>query len=165
MTDQSTNSNRPLSFEPATEAAIEEVWTTRWGTPIVTAIDTYLPADVDGLAARDSGGELAGILTWRIDGTCVELITIDAFPEGARTGSRLLAEAERLLREAGVLTAVLATADDNLGAFAFWLHHGFRLVGVELDAMDGVREVKPEVPLLGRDGLPLRDLWRMEKTL
>ena len=165
MSRPTAGTDRLLGFERATETAIEEVWTTRWGVPIVTALATYQPGDVDGLAARNLAGELAGILTWHVDGDTAELVTIDTFPEGAGTGARLLAEAERQLRAAGVTDAVLATADDNLGAFAFWLHHGYRLVGVELDAMARVREIKPYLPTQGKDGLPLRDLWRLEKTL
>ncbi len=39
------------------------------------------------------------------------------------------------------------------------------LVRLHLDAMDGVRRAKPQVPLIGDDGIPLRDMWKLEREL
>ncbi len=73
--------------------------------------------------------------------------------------------AEEGLRRRGVKTAYLVTANDNPGALSFYVRRGCRLLRLHLDAMDRVRRVKPQVPLTGNDGVPLRDMWELQKQL
>jgi hypothetical protein len=73
--------------------------------------------------------------------------------------------AEDELRKRGVKTAVLATTNDNARALNFYIKRGYRLVRVHFDAMDRVRALKPGVPMSGRDGVPLQDMWELEKEL
>ena len=41
----------------------------------------------------------------------------------------------------------------------------YRLVRLHLDAMDRVRQAKPQVPLTGNHGIALRDMWELEREL
>ena len=59
----------------------------------------------------------------------------------------------------------LATTNDNSRALNFYIKRGYRLVRLHLDAMDRVRALKPGVPLDRWDGVPLQDMWELEKTL
>ncbi len=45
------------------------------------------------------------------------------------------------------------------------MRRGYRLVCLHLDVMDRVRRAKPQVPVIGDDGLPLRDMWVLEREL
>ncbi len=74
-----------------------------------------------------------------------------------------VAEAE--LRRRGVSTVCVSTTNDNPRALAFYVRRGYRLVGLHLDAMDRVRRLKPDVSAIGNDGIPLRDMWELEKGL
>ena len=60
---------------------------------------------------------------------------------------------------------MLATTNDNVRALNFYQKRGYRLVRLHLDAMDNVREMKPRIPELGGDGIPLRDMREVEKRL
>jgi hypothetical protein len=52
----------------------------------------------------------------------------------------------------------VVTTNDNLGALAFYQRAGFRLCALRSGAVDQARAaLKPEIPLPGQDGLPLRD--------
>ena len=88
-----------------------------------------------------------------------------ADPQGGGTGTRIMDAAEEELRTRGVKTVVVATTNDNVQALNFYIGRGYRLVRLHLDAMDRVRARKPGVPSTGRDGVPLRDMWELEKNL
>ncbi len=45
------------------------------------------------------------------------------------------------------------------------MRRGYRLVRLHLDAMDRVRQAKPQVRLIGDEGIPLRDMWELEREL
>jgi GNAT superfamily N-acetyltransferase len=151
---------------PAGRDLIERVWRERWGLPIVTVRRSYLPDGVEGLVWRDAGGE-RGLVTWAIEGEEAEIVSLDAFETGRGAGSRLMDAAEAELRRRGVSAVYLTTTNDNLRAFAFYLRRGYRLVRLELDGVERVRAAKPEAspPAAGREGIPLRDMWELERRL
>ncbi len=152
-------------IEPASTELIARLWEEQWGLPIVTAKREYMPPDVEGFVWRTRGGERLGLVTWAVDGDRAEIVSIDALERGRRIGARLMEAAEEELRRRGVKTAHLVTTNDNHRALTFYLRRGYRLVRLHLDAMSRVREVKPDVPLVGNDGIPLRDMWELEKPL
>ena len=59
------------------------LWEERWGLPIVSVEREYLPAEVEGLVWRDTGGTPLGLVIW-----CVEFLLEQLFP-GERRGSRI----------------------------------------------------------------------------
>ena len=59
----------------------------------------------------------------------------------------------------------LVTTNDNLHALRFYQKRRFRIRAVHPDALDGSRRLKPEIPLIGIDGLPLRDEIELDLLL
>ena len=57
----------------------------------------------------------------------------------------------------GCKTMWLVTTNDNTAALRFYQKLGFRLVAVHRDAVEKSRELKPEIPFVGMDGIPIRD--------
>jgi ribosomal protein S18 acetylase RimI-like enzyme len=151
--------------ELATTELIAREWEELWGLPIVTADREYLPPDVEGLAWRARDGRVLGLVTWAVDGARAEIVSLNALESGRGIGARLMDAAEGELRRRGVKVAHLVTTNDNARALAFYLRRGYRLVRVHLDAMDRVRQAKPQVPNIGNDGIPLRDMWGLEREL
>ena len=105
------------------------------------------------------------LVTWWIDGEVAEIVSLHASPEGSGTGAGLMDAAEAELKRRGVKRVTIATTNDNPRALNFYVRQGYRLVRLHLDAMDRVREAKPGVPSIGRDGIPLRDMWELQKEL
>ena len=130
--------------------------------PIVSVEREYLPADVEGLAWRDAGGAPLGLVTWCADGARAEIVSLDALQQGRRIGARLLEAAEKELRWRGVRTLRVVTTNDKPRALSFYLRRGYRLLRLHADAMD---RVEPQVPLMGNDGIPLRDMRELQKGL
>lgn len=151
--------------EGASREVIAAVWAERWGDPIVTPWAVYGPDGVEGLCLRAPEGSVRGLVTWAERPDDVEIVTLDALEPGRGDGARLLEEAERLLRSRGRTVVRLVTSNDNMRAVAFYQRRGYRVVRLHLDALDAVRRLKPSVPIAGAGGIPLRDLWEMEKAL
>src|SRR3989339_1043212 len=124
---------RGIEIELSTLEYVQKIWD-RWGLPIVTLNRCYMPADVEGLALNKKGGEPEGLITWAIDGTSAEIVTLDAFPQNHGYGSMLIQAAEEELRRRGVKTIHLVTTNDNHKALRFYCKHGYRLKHVHMDA-------------------------------
>lgn len=151
---------------PATREEIEADWREfSGGPPVVGVLREYMPADVEGVVWRDAESGRSGVVTWWIDDERAEITSVHAEPPGGGTGTRVMDAAEEELRRRGVKVAVLATTNDNTRALNFYIKRRYRLVRLHLDAMDRVRALKPGVPLTGRDGVPLQDMWELEKAL
>jgi hypothetical protein len=56
----------------------------------------------------------------------------------------------------------LVTTNDNLNALRFYQKRGFVLVAVHRNALEVSRKLKPEIPLVGMDSIPLRDEIELE---
>ena len=71
-----------------------------------------------------------------------------------------------LASEAGCRRLWVVTTNDNLGALRFYQRRGFRLAALRPGAVDASRALlKPEIPSLGNDGIPLRDEIELELSL
>jgi ribosomal protein S18 acetylase RimI-like enzyme len=135
-----------------------------WGETVVSRGAVHNPTTLPGFVAEE-GGERVGLLTYRVDGADCEVVTIDAFPEGVGAGTALLDAAARAARDAGCGRVWLITTNDNLRALRFYQRRGFRLVAVHPDALERSRELKPSIPDIGLDGIPLRDELELELRL
>jgi ribosomal protein S18 acetylase RimI-like enzyme len=153
-------------FRPATEQEIDRDWREfTGGSPVIGLLRSYEPSDVEGLAWEDEEINHRALVSWWIDRDRAEIVSVHAEPTGSGAGTRVMDAAEADLRSRGVTTVVLATINDNVRALSFYQRRGYRLIRLHLDAMDKVRDVKLGVPDLGQDGMPLRDMWELEKDL
>jgi GNAT superfamily N-acetyltransferase len=153
-------------IRPATDGEIDANWCEfTGGPPVIGALRDYMPSDVEGLIWRDPATGRRGLVSWWIDGERGEIASVHAEPPGSGTGTRIMDVAEEELRRRGVKTVIVATTNDNVRALNFYQKRGYRLVRLQLEAMDRVRAAKPSVPLTGRDSVPLRDMWELEKML
>ena len=146
---------------PALARLVRELW----GTDIVVGHGVvFTPADLPGLLA-ERDGKTVGLLTYEIDGDALEVVTIDAFPPAAGTGSALLHAAVGVARSAGCRRMWLMTTNDNLDALRFYQRRGFRLVALRPGALAASRALKPELPETGAYGIPLRDELDLEREV
>jgi len=135
-----------------------------WGEGVVSR-GRLLDATVLPGFVAEGDGEPAGLLTYRIDGGDCEVVTINAFPRGAGVGTALMEAVAAAARDAGCRRVWLITTNDNLRALRFYQRRGFRLAALHRDALDRSRELKPSIPEVGLDGIPLRDELELELTL
>jgi ribosomal protein S18 acetylase RimI-like enzyme len=110
-------------------------------------------------------GEPVGLLTYHVDGLDWEIVTIDSLEPSLGIGSELIFALRQEAKRAGARRLWLITTNDNLNALRFYQKRGFRLVAVHPDALDRSRQLKPNIPLVGQDGIPLRDELELELLL
>jgi len=116
------------------------------------------------VAERD--GELAGVVTYIVDGDSCEVLTLHAAERFVGVGTALLAAVEELASDAGCRRLWLITTNDNVDALRFYQRRGFRLVALDAGAVDDSRvRLKPEIPRVGEHGIDLRDELVLEKVL
>ena|SRR5690242_4401278 len=109
---------------------------------------------------------LAGVLTYIVDGATMEILTLHTEEQWMGCGTSLLRAAERAAAGAHCQRLFLITTNDNVDALRFYQRRGFRLAEVRPGAVDRSRAVlKPEIPLIGNYGIPLRDELVLHKPL
>jgi len=60
---------------------------------------------------------------------------------------------------------MVITSNDNLSALGFYQRRGFRLVAVYQNAIDAAREIKPNIPQIGMENIPIHDEIELELWL
>jgi ribosomal protein S18 acetylase RimI-like enzyme len=137
----------------------------RWGSVrVVSRGRLHEVLTLPGLVAERLG-QRCGLLTYRIDGSECEVVTLDSFDEGKGVGTALLDAASDAALAAGCKRLWLITTNDNLAALGFYQRWGLRIAAVHVDALSDSREIKPEIPEVGLEGIPLRDEIELEILL
>lgn len=80
-------------------------------------------------------------------------------------GRRLVEEVEAEVVQAGCPTLTAVTTNDNTKALRFWQRQGFVIAGIDRDAVARARELKPSIPVIGNNGIPIRDEIILHKAL
>jgi len=151
---------------PDDRALVVGLLRTRWGSERMVANDAvFRPADHPGFLATMEA-EPAGVLTYRIDGDQCEVTLLDTLEERQGVGTALLSAVARVAKAAGCSRLWLVTTNDNLHALRFYQRRGFRLVALRPGAIDRARrELKPEISLVGLEGIPIHDELELERWL
>ena len=144
---------------------LEQNLTRLWGSPqVVSRRRIHNAARLPALVCI-ADGDIVGLATFDLrDGQC-ELVTLDAFTEGRGIGSALLAAVADEARRRRCTRLWLITTNDNLRALGFYQRRGLRLVAVHRGAVDAARQLKPTIPLLGINGIPIHDELELELPL
>ncbi len=117
------------------------------------------------LVARDHTGEPSGYLSFQIKDQNCEVIVLESIVRNRGVGTVLLNCVKNIAIEAGCHRIWLITTNDNVNALRFYQKRGYHLIAVYPDAIDESRKIKPQIPLLGNDGIPLRDELELELIL
>jgi GNAT superfamily N-acetyltransferase len=117
------------------------------------------------LVAEDADGP-AGLLCYSVDEDGWELAAMVTARQGRGTGTALVQALLVRAREAGCGRVWVVTTNDNMGALRFYQRRGFRLRTLRPGAVDEARRLlKPSIPDVGQDGIPLRDELELELPL
>ena len=158
----------PITIETLTDD--QRVWAheiieDNWGsTRMVSRGVLYDMTTFPGLVAV-LDDQRVGLLTYRIEAGECEIMSLDSLVEGHGVGTALLAAVAEIARAAGCQRLVLITTNDNTHAFRFYQRRGWRLCGVRVGAVDDARRLKPEIPLIGNDEIPIHDEIELEYCL
>jgi GNAT superfamily N-acetyltransferase len=152
------NDSRIRAIQPADEQWIVHFTEEHWGASFVVAHGVvYHPGELPGFVALDADGRPTGLVTYRIADKACEVVTLNSVQENHGVGTALLDAVRDVAAQARCSRIWLVTTNDNLRALGFYQKRGYRLVAVHRDALQRSRELKPSIPLVSPDGIPLRD--------
>ena len=111
------------------------------------------------------GGEIVGLITYRIVDDEMEILSLDSVHGNKGVGTALLNEAITKAKDCRCLKVKVFTTNDNLDALRFYQKRGFEVVRIYRNAVDMARKMKPSIPLIGNDGIPLKHEIELEYSL
>ncbi len=124
------------------------------------------PLDHPAFVAEADDGRLTGMLTYVPDQNWeqCEILTLHATGKWHGVGTALIEAVVQLAAHHRCTRLWLITTNDNLDALRFYQRRGFRLAALHRGAVDDSRaNLKPEIPMVGDYGIPLRDEIELEK--
>ncbi|MEQ6355353.1 GNAT family N-acetyltransferase [Lysinibacillus sp. M3] len=135
-----------------------------WGsTEMVISSGIYDCSKLEGFVYVDEHSTILGLVTYIMREEECEIISLDSIEEGRGIGSLLVQAVEEIAFEQGCTIITLLTTNDNLYALKFYQKRGYHLVEIIQNAVEQARAYKPEIPLIGNDGIPIRDEIRLAK--
>jgi len=153
---------RPVESDDADWIA--QFITERWGAEFVAAhYEVYHCRDLPGFVATE-GEKKVGLLTYKIVAGDCEVVSLDSLQPYVGIGTGLIDAVKAAAVKSGCRRLWLVTTNDNMNALRFYQKRGFVLVKINRNAIEFARNLKP-VPLIGAEGIPLRDEIELEISL
>lgn len=125
-------------------------------TRVVSLGRLHDAAALPSLVAVEDGIPV-GSLHYSLDGGQCEVVTLVVERPRMGIGTALLGSLVELAKSSACSRLWLVTTNDNHAAQAFYRAVGWRCVAVHAGAIARSRMLKPEIPALGIDGIPLED--------
>ena len=146
---------RIRAIEEDDRALVEGALNEAWGSVrVVSRGKLWNPLDLPGFVAEREG-DLVGLVTYRQEAGAIEVVTLDSFAEGKGVGSALLEAVASVARDQGKAHLWLITTNDNIPAIRFYQRRGWDIVALHHGALARSRQLKPEIPTHGLDGVPI----------
>jgi len=142
---------------PGDKERIDSLIADRWGGNFIVVHDTiYYPSALEGFIALN-GTDSAGLITYKIESSLCEIVTLDSFIENKGVGSELISLALKDAKTKKCNTLWLITTNDNIHAIEFYQKRGFQLTEVFPYAVNEARKLKPSIPKVAQNKIPIRD--------
>jgi GNAT superfamily N-acetyltransferase len=162
------NISKSFEIRPLNESDhdwVADLLVEHWGsTRMVTKGKIYDADRLPGFVAMQEDKPV-GLITYRIDGDQCEIGSLNSLVESAGIGTALIDVVRDIATDAGCKRLWLITTNDNTAALRFYQKRGFILATLYPNAIEQSRRLKQEIPLVGIDGVPLRDEIELELLL
>ncbi len=136
-----------------------------WGSEkIIGCGKIYYPHKLPGFVAI-SDKKYLGLITYAVRKDACELVSFNTLKKRRGIGTVLIKKTKKAVRKIGCKKIFLVTTNDNIDALRFYQKGGFTIKKVYPDAIAAARKIKPEIPLIGNYGIPIRDAIELELLL
>lgn len=99
---------------------------------------------------------IIGLITYIVYNDILEITSLNSLKENQGIGSKLIEAVIHEAKEKNIKKIVLITTNDNINAIKFYQKRGFDMAHLYRNALDISRKLKPEIPLIGENSIPLR---------
>lgn len=145
-------------------AWITEIATRLWGsTEIISKEHTYDILKLPNIVAEFDGKPVGFVMHVREGDRC-EIVALYTSVEKHGIGTKLIGKVKESVKKDGCAAVWLMTTNDNAQALRFYQKRGFVITAIRTNVMEEQRKLKP-IPLLGNDGIPIRDEIELELVL
>lgn len=139
--------------EAADSEWIEELLEERWGGCFTVIDEQWIDLlEHPTLVA----GDRQGIAIYRTAPRS-ELLLLHAQRGGIGIGTALVERVLQICFAGGSPQLWVTTTNDNLNALRFYQRLGFCIANIRVGAIDRARALKPQIPAVGNEGIPIRD--------
>ena len=138
-------------------AKIQPILDETWGSQFL-AINGRLwdSRTLPGFAAV-SGDDILGYLLYEFHDSECEIMVLESVARNIGIATALIEQVKQTAKSNGLSKVIVQISNDNTNAFRFYQRRGFFIREVRLCAMDAARRLKPSIPFIGEDAIPLRD--------
>lgn len=110
----------------------------------------------DGFVLFDASEIIIGLVTYIFRKEFCEITSLDVTAENRGIGTALIQQVAAAAKTAEYHKIRVITTNDNLHAFGFYQKRGFDLFSIHRNAVDHERAQKPDIPMIGNYGIPLK---------
>lgn len=163
------NKNRPkIQVKPKSlknQSWVKRLLISAWGSvKVVTRGEIYDASKLPGLVAYYQKKPV-GLLTYNISNKACEIVTLNSLIERKGIGNELISSVREIAVTHHCHRLWLITTNDNLQALGFYQKRGFYITAIHCNAIEASRKIKPQIPLYGNEGIPIRDEIELEIKL
>jgi ribosomal protein S18 acetylase RimI-like enzyme len=153
------------AIDETTRKGVIELCTRYWGSAAIVSQGTLHSAEnLPGYVALEKGG-IIGFITYNFKNHDCEIVTLASVKENRGIGSALMNRVILTAQEHGCHRVWLVTTNDNTRALRFYQKRGFDIAAFHRNAVEEARKLKPQIPLVGNDDIPLRHELKLEMAL
>jgi len=106
--------------------------------------------------------EVIGYCYYRIADSDCEIMAIESVTPNNGVGSALINAVAVRAKNENCKRVYVNTSNDNTHALRFYQRSGFMMCAVKWNEFDYLRTIKPTIPLVGDDGIPLKHEIELE---
>lgn len=144
---------------------LRQFWDEHWNANFIVVHGTiFRPENMSGFIALD-GNDWVGLVTYTFSEADCEIVSIDSLRENEGVGTNLIGKVIEEAKTNQCRRVHITTTNDNLHALGFYQKRGFQLCALHINAIEETRKLKPGIPLIGENNIPLRDEIELEIVL
>ena len=134
---------------------VKEIFIREWHSDMMVSKGyTHYVDNLNSIIAKEEQ-KIVGILTYCFMRHEIEIVSLDSFDEGRGIGTKLLAFAIDYFKSLSPKRIWLITSNDNCNAMRFYQKRGWQMIDIHFNAIKEARKIKPQIPLLGNDKIPI----------
>ena len=143
---------------------VKEVVTDQWGSTKITSKDKmYEVSTLPGFIAEQNSKPI-GLILYAVEEKQCEIVALYSGVEKHGIGTKLMELVKEAAKKEKCDRLWLQTTNDNTSALRFYQKRGMIIAAVRPNAIEAQRRIKP-IPLIGNDGIPIRDEIELETKL
>ena len=154
-----------ISISDKNKEQINNFLISHWySTDMVVRGEVVDMTKLDGFAAYENE-DIIGLITYRIEGSECEIMSLDSLKENRGIGTVLLNKAIETASNFNCIKIKLITTNDNINAMRFYQKRGFDMMRIYRNALEKSRKIKPSIPITGNFGIQLKHEIEFERKI